>query len=121
VLLNERGTRFRYVGKSNSDRFSNRTEQLSSSRFTPLLKPSLARVELIAEGSAKASSANRCNFANSRPSAAAIDATIAYIEYVYERYARFPAYAAPFRTIIGFQVCRPDPDFQRKFYSADQK
>jgi hypothetical protein len=54
------------------------------------------------------------------PSPAAIDATIAYCEYVYERYGRFPAYAAPFRTIIGFQVCRPDSDFYREFYSVDR-
>jgi hypothetical protein len=55
------------------------------------------------------------------PSAAAIDATIAYCEYVYQRYGRFPAYAAPFRTIIGFQVCRTDPDFYQRFYSAGQQ
>jgi len=28
----------------------------------------------------------------------------------------FPAYTAPFRTIIGFQVCRVDVDFYDRFY-----
>ena len=47
------------------------------------------------------------------PSSAAIDATIAYCDYVFKRYGRFPAYTAPFRTVIGFQVCRPDADFYK--------
>jgi hypothetical protein len=51
------------------------------------------------------------------PSSAAIDATIAYCEYVHRTYGRFPAYSAPFRTVIGFQVCRPDPDFYQRFYA----
>jgi len=54
------------------------------------------------------------------PSENAIQAAVAYGEYVYQRYGRFPAYAAPFRTVIGFQVCRPDPDFYQKFYSDDR-
>ena len=53
------------------------------------------------------------------PSAAAVDATIAYCDYVFQRYGRFPAYTAPFRTIIGFQVCRVDVDFYDRFYAAD--
>jgi len=53
------------------------------------------------------------------PDNAAIDATIAYCEYVYNRYGRFPAYSAPFRTIIGFQVCRVDIDFYDRFYSSE--
>jgi hypothetical protein len=53
------------------------------------------------------------------PSAAAVDATIAYCEYVYRRYRRFPAYTAPFRTVIGFQVCRVDVDFYDRFYEND--
>lgn len=52
------------------------------------------------------------------PSSAAIDATIAYCEYVHQTYGRFPAYSAPFRTVIGFQVCRPDPEFYQKFYNS---
>ncbi len=50
------------------------------------------------------------------PSAAAVQSTIAYCDYVLRRYGRFPAYTAPFRTIIGFQVCRVDVDFYDRFY-----
>jgi len=53
------------------------------------------------------------------PSAAAVQATIAYCEYVYRRYGRFPAYTAAFRTIIGFQVCRVDLGFYDCFYGSD--
>jgi nitroreductase len=53
------------------------------------------------------------------PSAAAVQATIAYCDYVFRRYGRFPAYTAPFRTIIGFQVCRVDVDFYARFYDSD--
>ena len=52
-------------------------------------------------------------------SAAAVQATIAYCEYVYRRYGRFPAYTAAFRTIIGFQVCRVDLGFYDCFYGSD--
>jgi hypothetical protein len=50
------------------------------------------------------------------PSAAALQATIAYCEYVHRRYGRFPVYTAPFRTIIGFQVSHVDLDFYDRFY-----
>jgi hypothetical protein len=53
------------------------------------------------------------------PSVSAVDATIAYCEYIYDWYGRFPAYTAPFRTIIGFQVCRVDVDFYDRFYQPD--
>ncbi len=53
------------------------------------------------------------------PSAAAVDAAIAYCNYVHRRYGRFPAYTAPFRTIIGFQVCRVDVDFYDRFYEPE--
>jgi hypothetical protein len=53
------------------------------------------------------------------PSESSVQATIAYCEYVFRRYGRFPAYTAPFRTIIGHQVCRVDVDFYDRFYSAD--
>lgn len=53
------------------------------------------------------------------PSPASVGATTAYCEYVYRRYGRFPAYTAPFRTIIGFQVCRPDPEFYERFFTPD--
>ncbi len=50
------------------------------------------------------------------PSAAAVQATMAYCDYVFRRYGRFPVYTAPFRTVIGFQVCRVDVDFYDRFY-----
>jgi hypothetical protein len=53
------------------------------------------------------------------PSAAAVEATIAYCEYVFRRYGRFPAYTAPFRTIIGFQVCRVDLEFYDRFFGPE--
>jgi hypothetical protein len=53
------------------------------------------------------------------PSAAAVQATIAYCDYVFRRYGRFPAYTAPFRTVIGFQVCRVDVDFYDRFYKPE--
>lgn len=53
------------------------------------------------------------------PSTAAVEATISYCDYVYKRYGRFPAYSAPFRTIIGFQVCHVDVDFYDLFYSSE--
>src|SRR6185369_8848849 len=49
------------------------------------------------------------------PSEAAIAATAAYCDYVFRRYGRFPAYAAPFRTAMGFQVCRVDVNFYERF------
>ena len=45
-----------------------------------------------------------------------MQATVAYCDYVFRRYGRFPAYTAPFRTVIGFQVCRVDIDFYDRFY-----
>jgi hypothetical protein len=48
----------------------------------------------------------------------AVLATIAYCDYVFRRYGRFPAYTAPFRTVIGFQVCRVDIDFYDRFYES---
>src|SRR5215831_1698429 len=53
------------------------------------------------------------------PSGTAVDATIAYCDYVYKRYDRFPAYSAAFRTVIGFQACHVDVDFYDRFYSAE--
>ncbi|HKW26224.1 MAG TPA: hypothetical protein VJN48_10600 [Terriglobales bacterium] len=53
------------------------------------------------------------------PSDAAVQATIAYCDYIFRRYGRFPAYTAPFRTIIGFQVCHVDVDFYDRFYGPD--
>jgi hypothetical protein len=53
------------------------------------------------------------------PSEAAIEATIAYCEYVYEGYGRFPAYSAPFRTVLGHQATHVDVDFYDRFYHPD--
>jgi hypothetical protein len=50
------------------------------------------------------------------PSTGAVQATVAYCDYVFRRYGRFPVYTAPFRTVIGFQVCRVDVDFYDRFY-----
>jgi hypothetical protein len=52
------------------------------------------------------------------PDPVAVAAASAYCEYVHRRYGRFPAYTAPFRTVIGFQVCRVDVEFYQKFYDA---
>jgi hypothetical protein len=49
----------------------------------------------------------------------AIDATIAYCEYLWERYGRFPVYLAPYRTVLGFQACHLDLDFYDKFYRPE--
>jgi hypothetical protein len=50
------------------------------------------------------------------PSPAAVDAAIAYATYVWERYGRFPAYAPPFRTVLGFQASHVDVEFYDRFY-----
>jgi hypothetical protein len=52
-------------------------------------------------------------------SEAAIEATIAYCEYIYRRYKRFPAYLPPFRTVIGFQACHLDVEFYDRFYRPE--
>src|SRR5262249_32466970 len=53
------------------------------------------------------------------PSEAGVEAAIGYCDYVFPHSGRFPAYTAPFRTIIGFQVCRVDVDFYARFYDPD--
>ena len=50
------------------------------------------------------------------PTEGAIEATVAYCEYVHDRYGRFPAYSAPFRTILGHQATHVDVDFYDRFY-----
>ena len=49
----------------------------------------------------------------------AIAATIAYCEYVYGRYGRFPAKSGPFRSILAHQAHHLDLDFYEKFYRPD--
>ncbi len=52
-------------------------------------------------------------------SEAAVEATIAYCEYIYNRYGRFPAYMPPFRTVLGFQASHLDLEFYDKFYRPE--
>ena len=46
----------------------------------------------------------------------AIAATIAYCEYIYERYGRLPANSGPFRTILAHQAHHLDVEFYDRFY-----
>lgn len=46
----------------------------------------------------------------------AIEATIAYMEYVYARYGRVPSLTGPFRTVLAYQAHRLDDDFYARFY-----
>ena len=50
------------------------------------------------------------------PSDMAIAATIAYCDYVYRRYGRFPATNGPFRTVLAFQAHHLEPAFYERFY-----
>lgn len=50
---------------------------------------------------------------------AAIEATTAYCEYLWERYGRFPVYMPPYRTVLGFQACHLDADFYDRFYRPE--
>ncbi len=52
-------------------------------------------------------------------SAAAVAATTAYCEYIFQRYGRFPASMPPFRTVLGFQAGHLDGEFYRRFYRAE--
>ena len=51
-----------------------------------------------------------------RVSEAALQATIAHCEYLWNRYGRFPVYMPPYRTVLGFQACHLDVNFYDKFY-----
>lgn len=48
----------------------------------------------------------------------AIAATIAYCDYVYRRYGRFPATTGPFRTVLAYQAHHLDQTFYETFYKA---
>jgi hypothetical protein len=50
---------------------------------------------------------------------ATIAATIAYCEYVWKRYGRFPAYMPAYRTVLGFQACHLDAEFYDRFYRPE--
>jgi hypothetical protein len=54
-----------------------------------------------------------------RVSEATIEATIAYCDYIWNRYGRFPVYMPPYRTVLGFQACHLDPEFYEKFYRPE--
>ncbi len=54
-----------------------------------------------------------------RVSEATIAATIAYCEYLWQRYRRFPVYMPPYRTVLGFQACHLDVEFYEKFYRPE--
>jgi hypothetical protein len=49
----------------------------------------------------------------------AIEATIAYCEYVHRRYGRFPVRSGPFRTVLAYQAHHVDPDFYDRFYRPE--
>jgi hypothetical protein len=50
---------------------------------------------------------------------AAVEATTAYCEYIFNRYHRFPAYMPPFRTVLGFQACHLDTEFYDRYYRSE--
>lgn len=50
---------------------------------------------------------------------AAVAATAAYCEYIWSRYGRFPAYFAPYKTILCHHANHLDPEFYRKFYRPE--
>lgn len=53
-------------------------------------------------------------------SEATIQAVIAYCEYLWKRYGRFPVYMPPYRTVLGFQACpHLDAQFYDKFYQRE--
>ena len=52
-------------------------------------------------------------------SLAAVQATIDYCEYVYNRYGRFPAACGPFRTVLAYQAHRLDHNFYARFYRPE--
>ena len=52
-------------------------------------------------------------------SEAAIAATTAYCEYLWQRYGRFPVYMPPYRTVLGFQACHLDAEFYNRFYKRE--
>ena len=52
-------------------------------------------------------------------SSEAVEATVAYCEYVYKSYKRFPGFVAPFRTVLGFQAAHLDLEFFDRFYGPE--
>ncbi len=52
-----------------------------------------------------------------RTSSRAIETTIAYCEYLYGRFGRFPATNGPFRTVTAYQGYHLDPAFYDEYYN----
>src|SRR5438876_1504098 len=50
---------------------------------------------------------------------ATIATVIAYCEYLWNRYGRFPAYMPAYRTVLGFQACHLDAEFYDRFYRPE--
>lgn len=46
----------------------------------------------------------------------AIAAAIAYCEYLWRRYGRFPVYMPPYRSVLNFQASHLDAEFYDQFY-----
>jgi hypothetical protein len=53
------------------------------------------------------------------PTERTIAAVVAYASYIHDKYFRFPAYPAPFRTCIGFQAAHLDLGFYERFYRPE--
>jgi hypothetical protein len=53
------------------------------------------------------------------PSQKAVEATIAYCEYLYARYGRFPVHSPPFRTVLGYQASHVDAEFYDRFFRPE--
>ncbi|ALA56955.1 hypothetical protein [Nitrospira moscoviensis] len=51
-----------------------------------------------------------------RHSEQAVEATIAFCNYIMKEYGRFPAHADAFKTVIAFQAHHIDPAFYDRFY-----
>jgi hypothetical protein len=51
-----------------------------------------------------------------KPSPEAVAATIAYCDYLYQRYGTFPVFSAPYQTAIGYQVTHVDVAFYDRFF-----
>jgi hypothetical protein len=54
-----------------------------------------------------------------RPTEKAIEATVAYCEYVHRCYGRFPAYSPPYKTFLGYQATHVDEQFYDRFYRPE--
>jgi hypothetical protein len=48
-----------------------------------------------------------------------IAATVAYCDYLYRRYGRFPGTTGPFRTLLAYQAHHLDTDFYDRFYRPE--